>query len=280
MSGADDPRPASEPESPPARAPRRTTFVGRLTDALREQNWVAVGIELGIVVLGVLIAFQITAWGQARSELAKEEVYLRQLAADLVETERILGLADSVNGLSTRAGGRLAGAFYDPDPPPRDSLLVWIGKATNLITVDPITGTADALVETGDLGLIRDDSLRSAITSYLGRIEVMREVRAHLHIDWMTGLNVLSEGADPYEARAAYTPRADLDSLSYRLIGKPFDEMLVRSPLRADAFLADPRMRKAARNMSDRRDILNGGYEALRNSTSNLLERVEAALER
>lgn len=277
MTGAEVP-PPSESESPPARTPRRTTFVGRLTDALREQNWAAVGIELGIVVLGVLIAFQITAWGEGRADRSKEEVYLRQLAADLVETERVFGWADSTNALSTRAAERLAGAFYDPDPPPRDSLLVWIGKASNLVTVDPITGTADALVETGDLGLIRDDSLRSAITAYLGRIEVMREVRAHLHVDWMTGLNVLSEGADPYEARATYIPRADLDSLSQRLIGKPFDEMVVRNPLRADAFLADPRMRKAARDMSDRRSILNDSYDRLRASTSRLLGRVEAAL--
>lgn len=277
MTGAEVP-PPSAPESPPARTPRRTTFVGRLADALREQNWAAVGIELGIVVLGVLIAFQVTAWGEARADRSKEEVYLRQLAADLVETERILGWADSVNALSARAADHLAGAFYDPDLPPRDSLLVWIGKATNLVTVDPITGTAHALVETGDLGLIRDDSLRSAITAYLGQIEGMREVRAHLHVDWMTGLNVLSEGADPYEARASYVSREDLDSLSHRLIGKPFDEMVVRSPLRADAFLGDPRMRKAARDMSDRRGILNDMYDRLRTFNSRLLERVEAAL--
>lgn len=277
MTGAEVP-PPSEPESPPARAPRRTTFVGRLTDALREQNWAAVGIELGIVVLGVLIAFQITAWGEARADRSKEEVYLRQLAADLVETERILGWADSANGLSARAADRLAGAFYDPDPPPRDSLLVWIGKASSLISVDPVTGTAHALVETGDLGLIRDDSLRSAITAYLGRIETMREVRAHIHVDWMAGLNVMSEGADPYEARASYSSRAELDSLSHRLIGKPFDELVVRNPLRPDAFLGDPRMRKAARDMSDRRGLLNEMYVGLRTFNSRLLERVEAAL--
>lgn len=277
MNDADDPRPAPELESPPVRTRRRMTFVGRLTDAFREQNWAAVAIELGVVVLGVLIAFQISAWGQARSDRAKEEVYLRQLAADLVETERIFAWADSANGFSTRAADRLAGAFYDPDPPPRDSLLVWIGNATSLITVDPITGTAHALVETGDLGLIRDDSLRSAITAYLGQIEGMREARAHIHADWMAGLNALSEGADPFEARALYTPRAELDSLSHRLIGKPFDEMVVRSPLRVDAFLADPEMRRAARDMSVRRGILNNMYDALRTSASRLLGRVEAA---
>ncbi len=94
----------------------------------------------------------------------------------------------------------------------------------------------------------------------------------------MAGLNALSQGADPYEARASYTPRAELDSLSHRLIGKPFDEMVIPSPLRADAFLSDPRMRKAARDMSDRRGLLNGMYDRLGTSTSRLRGRVEAAL--
>jgi hypothetical protein len=50
------------------------------------------------------------------------------------------------------------------------------------------------------------------------------------------------------------------------------------TPRARRSILADPRMQKAARDMSERLGILNADYQALRTSTSNLLERIEAAL--
>ncbi len=41
-------------------------ILSRLTHALREQNWLAVGIEFIIVEAGVVIGFQISAWNEAR----------------------------------------------------------------------------------------------------------------------------------------------------------------------------------------------------------------------
>jgi hypothetical protein len=47
-------------------------------------------VEAAVVVLGVAIGFQVAAWGSARSDVAKEQRYLSQLASDLRETERQL----------------------------------------------------------------------------------------------------------------------------------------------------------------------------------------------
>jgi len=47
---------------PAVRPKHAATFLRRITKALRQQNWVAVGIELLIVVVGVVIGFQVTAW--------------------------------------------------------------------------------------------------------------------------------------------------------------------------------------------------------------------------
>lgn len=54
-----------------------------LTKHLREQNWVAVGLDFLIVVFGILIAFQITNWNDTRGDRHREAQILREIATDL-----------------------------------------------------------------------------------------------------------------------------------------------------------------------------------------------------
>jgi hypothetical protein len=145
--------------------------LGRLTQAVREQNWAAVGIELVIVILGVVIGFQVTAWGQHRADRAKEQTYLRQLAADLHETERVFAEALEASRPPTQATRRIYQAFYAVERPSQDSLARWIHRCWVLEGARPVLGTAEALVATGDLALVRDDSLRTAIMNYLDTVE-------------------------------------------------------------------------------------------------------------
>ena len=57
-----------------------------ITKHVREQNWFAVALDFFIVVVGILIAFQITEWSEQRQEASLETTYLNRLAADLDET--------------------------------------------------------------------------------------------------------------------------------------------------------------------------------------------------
>lgn len=43
-----------------------------LTEHIREQNWFAVALDFFIVVVGILIAFQITNWNERRSNRVLE----------------------------------------------------------------------------------------------------------------------------------------------------------------------------------------------------------------
>ena len=43
-------------------------ILSRITQALRDQNWLAVGIEFVIVILGVVIGFQISNWNHVQSD--------------------------------------------------------------------------------------------------------------------------------------------------------------------------------------------------------------------
>ena len=39
----------------------------RISDALRARDWLGLGLELAVVTIGVLLAFEIEQWGQRRN---------------------------------------------------------------------------------------------------------------------------------------------------------------------------------------------------------------------
>ena len=55
----------------------------RVIEQLREQQWIAVGIELLIVVLGVFIGLQASNWNQERASARQGAVFAGRLKADL-----------------------------------------------------------------------------------------------------------------------------------------------------------------------------------------------------
>lgn len=54
-----------------------------ITKHMKEQNWFAVALDFVIVVVGILIAFQITSWNEARVDRQREAKVLQEIAADL-----------------------------------------------------------------------------------------------------------------------------------------------------------------------------------------------------
>jgi len=59
-------------------------ILANLTKALRTQNWFAVTLEFLIVIAGVVIGFQITAWNEDRAEREAAEDYVERLQEELL----------------------------------------------------------------------------------------------------------------------------------------------------------------------------------------------------
>ena len=58
-------------------------ILSRIAKALKDQNWLAVGIEFVIVILGVVIGFQVTVWNAGRVAEAREVAILDRLRDEL-----------------------------------------------------------------------------------------------------------------------------------------------------------------------------------------------------
>ena len=61
----------------------------RITQHVKDQNWFAVGLDFFIVVVGILIAFQITNWSEVRKERALEAAYTERLHKEVMDLELV-----------------------------------------------------------------------------------------------------------------------------------------------------------------------------------------------
>ena len=61
----------------------------RITKHVKDQNWFAVALDFVIVVVGILIAFQITNWSEARRDVRAERALLERLHDELSEAQAL-----------------------------------------------------------------------------------------------------------------------------------------------------------------------------------------------
>ena len=248
--------------------PSRRLFFARLADAVRRQDWFTVIVEIAIVVLGVVIGFQVNDWGQRRADRAKEQAYLRQLAADLRETERAIDDAHSSVRPGERAANRLHQSFYTLERPPRDSVRLWLGRYDFLRRVRPVTGTVEALVATGDLALVRDDSLRSAILDYLessrSLVEDQREILDGL---WRDGARTIRNRIDMPYLLVEFYP----DGLFAKLFDEPSETAYFEGP-RREPFPIDVEAILTDKLLSAALDAVTTGNANFRRVRMHMLE--------
>lgn len=153
-------------------------ILSRLSKALREQNWFAVGIEFIIVIAGIVIGFQIQAWNEARQERIREGVYLTQLMTDLESDERIaergIDFADQIDAAADQLlilleDGPGAEAISDA------RLVVSVLLAGYAYLPSANNGTYQEMISTGALSLVRDAELKRALATYYSRADSSRQ---------------------------------------------------------------------------------------------------------
>ncbi|HPN06952.1 MAG TPA: hypothetical protein PK050_14170 [Hyphomonadaceae bacterium] len=183
---------APPPEAAPPIAPPRGSLLTRITYNLRTQNWTAIVIELIVVIFGVFLGFQLTAWNTDLANQKREAGILRDIAADLeadrqqIATSRTVTLrrmsaahhtllqatGKSVDRLNTQtastASVNLTGTLDLPALPPLDDGArrgLWGAIVTGIYPTFSTT-SFDTLVGAGEIGLIRDPALVRQIQNY------------------------------------------------------------------------------------------------------------------
>jgi hypothetical protein len=99
----------------------------RVVERIRGQDWFAVGIELVVVVVGIVIGLQATDWSNARRDRADLQDYLQRLLGDteanLAELHRVVAREEQRAAKIRSIGEALGDATKEPDPDALSSAL-------------------------------------------------------------------------------------------------------------------------------------------------------------
>jgi hypothetical protein len=140
----------------------------KLAARLRMHDWTAAFIELSIVVVGILLALQVSTWNQDRLDRTRADNYYRRihedLAADRVGIDQTLAYWKKVS-----AYGRAAIAYGETgqrvDGSNWKTLLAYY-QASQLMPFELEDTTCVEMRDTGDLALIADETLRKRLATY------------------------------------------------------------------------------------------------------------------
>ncbi len=213
----------------------------RVIQHFRKQEWTAIAIDFLIVVVGVFVGLQVNNWNAERGERAREAHYLARIAVDLRADIAEIDEIDRVAMVRMAALGRLA--WTPPDTPPAGVFVSARGQIEVrrtpvfsekdhgsagvalfiLTTLEGNRSAYDALINAGDLALMRDAALLRDIQAYYAMVESVRDFEISLKESRVTLVEAQRlAGLSPVDG----TPVADL----------------------AERFGADAPLRAAARN--------------------------------
>ncbi|KXI26921.1 DUF6090 family protein [Paraglaciecola hydrolytica] len=145
----------------------------RITQHLKDQNWFAVALDFVIVVLGILIAFQITNWNEAQQNDVQAQRFLERLEQDFIQhleqVDRGLILHKQSIVASSRLTNGIQIGVLD-----QNHLIADIDSITNISTPPGPSSAFQELVSSGKTDLIRSESLRNDLYSYNSNISFLR----------------------------------------------------------------------------------------------------------
>lgn len=139
-----------------------------ITKHVKDQNWIAIGIDFLVVVLGILIAFQVTNWNEVRQERRAEGALVKQLADEFRTLEGILEqrLARA-EGLIASTSELIVMVRDGDEPPNTPSIKDMLQNATRFSApVAQPTAFSDGL-QSGRISSLRNGDLREALNAYV-----------------------------------------------------------------------------------------------------------------
>ena len=140
----------------------------KLSARLRAHDWTAAVIELLIVILGILIALQVSNWNQDRLDRARADSYYLRLQDELSADRRAMDAAQGFWG-QVAGFGRAAIAHSETgqlvDGSKWKTVLAYY-HGSQIMPLELEDTTFNEMRDGGDLALIADENLRKQLADF------------------------------------------------------------------------------------------------------------------
>ena len=141
-------------------------ILARISKAIREQNWFAVVLEFVIVIAGVVIGFQVTAWNEGRVRESRAVAMQDRLAVDLeAERWRIAATSLYLEDMVSEAEQALQ-ALDGTQTLSDEQLVIRAFRGSQYFWAGILRSTYDELVFSGEINLLPDNIFRNAAIEY------------------------------------------------------------------------------------------------------------------
>jgi len=138
----------------------------------RDIPWPRLIAESGAIVISILLAFSIDAWWTERQDNIREGRQIQALITEFegnrsnlgVDLRRLREVTSSLDELTNQMSLSNEGdevAVFDR--------YFWSIRQGGI--ADPSTGTLDAMISSGDLGLLQNEALRAALSEWSARLD-------------------------------------------------------------------------------------------------------------
>lgn len=178
-------------------------------------------IEALVVVASILVAFSLDAWWSERAERRTEAAHLRALRSDFEQNvSRLKVLIEQEERIADASHRLLLAAISPTTPSPEDSLANLLGQVFNSGRFDPVMGAYEAVVNSGGLAQVRDDTLRLVLAEFASLLEgrYYERFSNELYFDFIRGFTgqlgfsaaVVASDSLAAAAAAASRPQGEL----------------------------------------------------------------------
>jgi hypothetical protein len=158
-------------------------IIRRMAQFIRQHDWSAVVVEVLVVIVGLMLAFQLDRWWEQRGERAQEAEYVERLISDIETDIPWLDYSIQLAELRLEMADLLMTVSRDPDAAATSPVmfLAAVRQAAFTYTQHPTSHTFEDLRSTGNMRLLRDADIKAGLYDYYDFEEMQSQFRPIQH---------------------------------------------------------------------------------------------------
>lgn len=190
--------------------------IRRIREHVTTQNWFAVGIDLGIVVVGVLIATQVSNWNEERLNERRATEYRERLQSELDFDARQYALQNAYYKQTKDYGLQLLADLDGSKPLSDRDFLVAAYQLTQTDSTRAKTGVYEEMAAGGLTDHLGDSETQDMASDFYLTVEVTQRV-----LETILPYRTLLREVMPYDLQIAIRTECGDRSIDYngRLVG-------------------------------------------------------------
>ena len=210
----------------------------RLTEHLRRQDWLAVILELVVVVVGIFLAFQVDRWYEEQRIKSDLQAHLASLTEDFAENETRLTSAISTGRQEMEAAVTLRAELLKDNPDLSVAELnQLLSQLSSLPTFQAVDLAYRNLINAGILAALPNSDLKKELAEFYAAHELTKLIQNTQELQFVTiwqpyALNNLDYAASNSKQGlkrndAALRPYVDPDLVLEAMKTKQFENIIV-----------------------------------------------------